>query len=280
MLKELQAFANSLANSSMDKETSMLDMTIDTYRGFGVENLPALIEQVNNTDNKKVSVLLEDLGLGRRNTDAEKLEKLLSFSKSIVEHESKLKDMLSTTGKYLTDKTISVRDSAFLDMLEDLSTMSNYLVDLMLIVAFALGEQDYLEDKRLKKFLGLKKDFNMLFTIYYNNIDKKLLAISKASSNAVNDLDKSHLDRNDSKLEVVISGFRGNPIYYVRKGWVDIEMWRIRVLQDKKSLFGAKLIELRALQDKQPTKDVSKQVEYYKQQIEKTEYKIYKLQEV
>lgn len=70
------------------------------------------------------------------------------------------------------------------------------------------------------------------------------------------------------------SGFIGNPIYHIRLFLTDLEVNQYKKLEDEKRLLELKVAELKAKQQGNEDPDLQKQIEYYEQEIKKTEDKI------
>jgi len=70
-------------------------------------------------------------------------------------------------------------------------------------------------------------------------------------------------------------GFTGNPIYHIRKFLVDLQINRLKSLEERKKLLELKLLELKQRLKNEPENEkLKKQIEYYEKQLALTEEKI------
>ncbi|RKY55557.1 MAG: hypothetical protein DRP93_03115 [Candidatus Neomarinimicrobiota bacterium] len=280
-LTTVTKFVEEIANTTRDSENRLLDNAIETYRHFGNNTFSQLITVLEDSEvDPKVVSVLEGLGLGDKLSPAEKLTVLKNFTESVLSQESTLRSLIDDIPKHMTDKTMSLKTATVLEIVNDLNTIGSFLTDITLSVTFALSGQDYFNSKRLSKFTKSKYYFKILFLEYKNNLASKLKEVTQLSEMEVKNMTSGDMTKEDKNFTLPMNGFVGNPIYHIRKGWVDLEIWRINRLKVKKQLFEAKMIELRTRESKGEIKDASKQVDYYQKQVETIEYKIDKLSKV
>ena len=113
-----------------------------------------------------------------------------------------------------------------------------------------------------KKNLGITNKFALSFIGQALNLLKKDTRV------------KANRKNQQSKALIGASGFIGNPIYHIRLFLTDLEINKYKSLEDEKRLLELKLAELKAKQQGTDDPKLKQQIEFYENEIKKTEDKI------
>lgn len=236
-------------------------------------------------NNKYLSLFANQAELGTRDNyiALQKLEKTFIHISNSQKDIKKLLD--AHFPKLMVNNVVRARDAAIVKFLQDLFSMTNYILDLLYFILIENNETDLPKIKldRIKNGIG---DFVTLYKAYSKPIDKILIEIAKMSDEEIpSELDQvllemkeKQLAKNGSLPNLPYSNFIGNPIYHIRMWLIDKDFQKVESLKIKKQLIELKLMELKLEQNGEKDPALSKQIKYYEDKLAGIEYEIEKLQ--
>lgn len=204
---------------------------------------------------------------------------------SIDKNKANIEDLISKhASSVLTSRVLTVKDAAIIKLVDDVSSMVLFSMDLVICALAGANNTSFpkIKFKKLKEGLPV---FAELVANYTNNdIGKTVDEVSK--------LDGTTIDKNGDtamiNLKIKSNGlkfffnrnFINNPFYHIRMWKVDRDMEKLEALKDKRRLVELRLMELKMNKESGGDKNLQGQIEYYEEKLASIDYKIEKLQEV
>ena len=221
----------------------------------------------------------------KTNTNMELVKKIRNLLKDMLASEKDLINVINQhVPEYVTNKTGSLRQLAILRVSEDYANTIMYILDFLYLTMN--DNSDGMISKFKNKLIrnGISS-FISFINVYYGNVNKIIKKLSKIDDTILNmkDVDVTVLESILTKGSHINfptdKGYIGNPIVSFRLWMVDREINKIELLKDKKKLLEVRLLELRALDNNEPTDTIKGQIEYYEEKVSSLEYKITELEE-
>jgi hypothetical protein len=181
--------------------------------------------------------------------------------------------------------TITIKQSAVLDILDHIDTLANYYSELLMLIVYNLNEETQIIYKKKTEDIvdGLEK-YEKMMRIYRGNVKKVMNDIRKLSDVRVieNEAVLNEVTSNFDKIfKLPINGFNGNPIQAIGKWWVDFELYRADKAEDTKYLVEYKLLQLREKKERgNVTVETDEAIAYYEKRVQKLDKKIASLRGV
>ena len=202
---------------------------------------------------------------------------------SIDKNRNKIEDLISKhTSSVLTSKVLTIKDAAIIKLVDDISSMVLFSMDLV-VCALADVNKTAFPKIKFKKIKDELPGFAELVANYSKDIDKTILEVSK--------LDDSVLtkDSNTSMLDLKLKSngvnfdfsknFINNPFYHIRMWLVDRDIRKLESLKDKRRLTELRLMELKVQKLNDEDENIAGQIQYYEEKLATLDYEIEKLQE-
>lgn len=187
----------------------------------------------------------------------------------------------------VSDRAISVRDGAIIRVVNDLGSLSIYMMD---VLYYSIMDQTNTEFPkiRLKRIESGMSDFAEAYKAYGNpkDFEKILKDLPLVSDSTIDMADVSNTSLlqtmikktgNDLKLPST-NGFTNNPFYHIRMWLVDREVDKYESLKDEKKLIQLRILELK-LKEQEEGSDpaLKKQITYFEEKLNKIDYAIEKI---
>lgn len=237
-----------------------------------------LIQDDLSDDSKKfISLLSSVMKLKKKDEVEFLLDALISFGKEIQLALPDLRAITETElSNFMTDKSLTVRESATIATLNNVWTMLIYISDIYLYIIYYETGKDLVKGKK-KEIIDGTIYFAELYTTYVNFFKKHVLDLKKLSDNKVGDdaVDLKHAMSNmDKKFKLPVNNFTYNPIYHFRLWITDLRIKQYDSLKEKKRLLDLKIHELRLDQHNKNDSSLDKQIDYHENRLQKIEASI------
>ena len=184
----------------------------------------------------------------------------------------------------LTNKAMSAKTAAILTFLQDIQSMSTYMLDLLYYIVADEKHSDLprVHFKRLKDggptFINLYRVYGFNITTTIDNLSRVSDEIIKTESEIDTKLNNIMLSKTGKVVELPQVNFVGNPIYHFRMWLVDRDTKKYEAIKVKKQLIELKLMELKLKQEDDHDPALSKQIKYYEEKLASLEYSIEKFE--
>lgn len=202
---------------------------------------------------------------------------------SISKNKAAVEDLISKhASSVLTSRILTIKDAAILKLVDDISSMVLFGMDLVICALADANNTSFPKIKFRKLKEGLPAFAEMVATYTNNDIGETVEEISK--------LDGSTIDKDSNptmtNLKLKSNGininfgnnFINNPFYHIRMWLVDRDMEKLEALKDKRRLVELRLMELK-MERNSGDDSLQGQIEYYEEKLASLDYKIEKLQE-
>lgn len=203
---------------------------------------------------------------------------------SISKNKAAVEDLISKhASSILTSRILTIKDAAILKLVDDVSSMVLFGMDLVICALADANNTSFPKIKFRKLKEGLPAFAEMVANYTNNDIGETVEEISK--------LDGSTIDKDSNptmtNLKLKSNGininfgnnFINNPFYHIRMWLVDRDMEKLEALKDKRRLVELRLMELK-MERNSGDDSLQGQIEYYEEKLASLDYKIEKLQEV
>jgi hypothetical protein len=290
-LEKLLTFINSIGSTTIQKK-DVLDNLKNTHKAITSLVIPTIeqIGDVYNLDHIEKSDLLVSLALTagyKTKSGKDTLKALKSSFSGLSKGMSKLEDLIDDEFEELiTDSSLTVRGSLILKTVEDINSITSYILDfLYLVISKDITDSNY-STRRVKGVKSLVVTLGHSLSVYGSDYSKYLKMVEKSSDMDMTK-DKAKLSslhnlvKKSGKLPKVANtnGFTGNPIYHGLKWLGDRKVKKYETLQEKKILIELKIAELKMEEEGETNSTISNQIKYYEDQLEKTEYQIKQIED-
>lgn len=202
---------------------------------------------------------------------------------SISKNKAAVEDLISKhASSVLTSRILTIKDAAILKLVDDVSSMVLFGMDLVICALADANNTSFPKIKFRKLKEGLPAFAEMVANYTNNDIGETVEEISK--------LDGSTIDKDSNptmtNLKLKSNGininfgnnFINNPFYHIRMWLVDRDMEKLEALKDKRRLVELRLMELK-MERNSGDDSLQGQIEYYEEKLASLDYKIEKLQE-
>jgi len=290
MINELITYIGSMGN--ITKKTEILEGLGNTTTNINRSIIPVLDKSIDFF--KKNEVPIDKLKLTRNMNEYGKLYVInvstmliviRNIFKDIVKNESKLVRLVDDNLEGLISKTnLTVRETAILKVIEDISDMSLYTYDYVYLLInrhpdiVVDGENIYLSKPKINEIYRNLYTYAMMVKTY-NDFTKTVSDLGKVADIKIQENSNRSLLKNISSklgksMSLPLNGFVGNIIYHWGMFMVDREVKNYESLKDKQKLIELKLLELQSKNNGSENPRLTKQIEYYEEKLKSVEYKI------
>lgn len=232
---------------------------------------------VGNLDKKLVNeavTLMAISGLEARDFKTG-VKALLETANSVDEAAGRLIDVIGKLSeKKFMLKTLTPKQSAIILYGQRITNATTLLNELTLLITYRLLGDPFIYKAREREFIETTKHEGQAIASFKRNIVKNVIKqLSSLSDDPETVESPSLLDR-----LFKIPGkrnFTGNPIFHIRKWWLDRQFEAYERNKVEKKLLGLKLAELKIVASGEaPPINIQEQIEYYEEQIQKYDRKI------
>jgi len=245
-------------------------------------NLLQLVDYLNSST-KKVDA--KKLNLNVR--DNKELGKLLMSDYDLVlagilKFSSLAEDELP---KMMTLDTMTIKQSAIIEMANHFDSMISYMSSLMLHITYSLNNETAVYKKKDEGIVTMSRAYSRMMNQYRGkgllNAIKDMAKLSNVEISDDPATMRELSSANDLKFKLPVSGFNGSLLYSLGKWWVEFQLKRADAARDEKRLIELKLMELRARDNggNVPT-ELSSQIAFFENKLRLLEKKIEDLEEV
>jgi len=277
---------------NITKKTEILEGLGNTTTNINRSIIPVLDKSIDFF--KKNEVPIDKLKLTRNMNEYGKLYVInvstmliviRNIFKDIVKNESKLVRLVDDNLEGLISKTnLTVRETAILKVIEDISDMSLYTYDYVYLLInrhpdiVVDGENIYLSKPKINEIYRNLYTYAMMVKTY-NDFTKTVSDLGKVADIKIQENSNRSLLKNISSklgksMSLPLNGFVGNIIYHWGMFMVDREVKNYESLKDKQKLIELKLLELQSKNNGSENPRLTKQIEYYEEKLKSVEYKI------
>ena len=217
---------------------------------------------------------------------ADLVSKLIKLYGSFSSSGSLLRStMLDELPEVLTMNVITARQSALLQVNKDMASMTLYVLDLMLFAT--QNSESSIKMLKIKEnaIKANLQPYSSAVKAYHGHVSKIVKDIPKVASVVMSgDSDKTSMlegvvKKQGKLIDFATSGFVGNPIYHIRTYFIDREVAKYNVLKDKKKILELKILDLKVKRTGEVDPQLERQIEYYEEKLDKTEYTIRKIED-
>lgn len=232
-----------------------------------------------NMSDSVISNIVKESGM-RANKASQFLEELMKYFAMVTDVSSELIDLIdSNTGDIITRDTVTFKQATLLRIANYYTTIPLFIVDVFdYIIAMSKidgKELDKVTKHKFKDLVMASRDFGSSLKFFKEHgkslkrdIDKisNGIVLGENSDNGISD----GLNRNT--IASLITGFIGNPIYHFRTWLVDRDADKYKILEERKKLVAARIVQLEASRQGESSPKVNKQIEYFKNRLATMEY--------
>ena len=222
--------------------------------------IPALVmlDSNSNLEVIKRSVLLSNINKLAKLGAKDNIELVSILLERFKVYEKKCQDLEelveNNLSKYTANTGTSLKDITILKVIEDISDMTLYTLDIIDYVLLNGGDSDNYPAAKIKYIKeGIYSYVKLLDYYTREKLTSIIRTIPKLSDKAV-DIQNSKksmvmtlFGKMDNDVDnLPINGFIGNPIYHIRLYMVDKEIEKYKILKDKNKLIELRILELKA----------------------------------
>lgn len=282
----LQAF--NLVDKVIKKENVL--KANNTVMGIIQEEVLPVLKELNSIKSKKLEKseildLVKNIIKIQKGKTKDFLKELEALFLSIDSNRKVIEEIIVThASSNITDKAMSAKDSAIVKLVDDLTSLTLYSLDLVVCMLSDANNTAFpkIKFKQLKEGMT---EFVKLFLDYSNNLEDVLETVvtlddTVLSSKTNKSILEAFFARSKFKFPSVVSnGFINNPFYHIRMYFVDRDMAKLDALKDKKKLIELRIMELKLENKHSSDPDLEKRIEYFEDKLAGIEYSIAKLED-
>lgn len=228
------------------------------------------------------SILSEGKGSNKKTLD------IFTHTVDLLEFfEARKKDILNLIDKTFpnasTDKTITIKELALINLLDTFSFIAEYIMDLSVHLTMLSRGGVEVNKVVITRLTNTASSFGKtLSTLTPKSLDTLIKTIPTSSATEVESLISSPEGvssaflKNEKDDLGFVSNFVGNPFYHIRMWWADIQHDRYERLKANKEVIEHILFEARQEQTGEHDPQLEKRIEYYSKKLQELEYKIKK----
>ena len=271
------------------KKADVLKTAEFTFNALKESVSPALQSILDNgelkgiKDSKELVHFASAVDLKHRSgTDV--IARLKTFVDTVIRHEDDVYNLIKNDlCPNVTNKLFSLKDIAIVKLVDDLTGLSSFILDIAYIGMVDKSKTVFPKTK----FTTVNENytsFSTTYNIYSEDFGKYVKGIKTLSSEHVEineglgTMFAAFMSKASKGFRVPgMSGFNGNPIYHVRMWLVDRDVRKYEALKEKKQLIELKLLDLKNEQAKTHDPRLEKQIQYFEDKISSIEYDISKI---
>jgi len=273
-----KVFNDTYKKEDIINEEELIKDKINSIVILMLEELKESLDQksVDSEITKELREILKQMKVQKYSDISAGLSELRSFF-IVLEHavDDLIKETMSVEDDVITDKTMTTKQAAIISTISNIQTLLNYTVDFCYFVVHLITDsKSNLPPAVELRVKDLANEFGRLYVTYNKKkIIKEIKSIHQLSDSLIYDETafEATASSHDKKYHAVRNGLTINPIFYVRKVFVDARFLWLDYLKYKKTVFEYKIKE-REFETNDPK--IKKQVEYYQKKLEDVEDKI------
>lgn len=262
----------------------------NTVMGIIQEEVLPVLKELNDIKSKRLEKseildLVKDIIKTRKGKTKDFLKELEDLFLSIDKNRKSIEELIvAHASSNITDKAMSTKDSAIVKLVDDLTSLTLYSLDLVVCILSDVKNTAFPKIKFKQLREGIP-EFVKLFLDYSNNLEDSLETIATLddtviSSKTNKSILESFFGRSKFKFPSVVSnGFINNPFYHIRMYFVDRDMQKLDALKDKKKLIELRIMELKLENKNSNDPDLAERIEYFEDKLASLEYSIAKLED-
>lgn len=295
MFTAIKKFISSVFSSeaTIAKQSNVIETVLAVDNSITNNILPVLnnvLELDKGVLNKnKTLTAINKLSNTRFTDNVDLINKIKEFFIEIQDNKDTLiATIKSNCPSVITVKTLTFKQAATLKVVNDLTSMSLFVLDLVnAFLALETGNgTSNLSKAQLASLDACSRDFVAVFDSYYKKLNKLIKDLKDVSAELINqsesDATNNIISSTNGKqvdLPSDTNGFLGNPIYHIRMWFVERSLAKLQILEDKKKLIELRIQQIRANEKNLPDEQITKMINYYEEELSNIEYKITKIKE-
>lgn len=295
MFTAIKNFISSVFSSeaTIAKQSNVIETVLAVDNSITNNILPVLnnvLELDKGVLNKnKTLTAINKLSNTRFTDNVDLINKIKEFFLEIQDNKDTLiATIKSNCPSVITVKTLTFKQAATLKVVNDLTSMSLFVLDLVnAFLALETGNgTSNLSKAQLASLDACSRDFVAVFDSYYKKLNKLIKDLKDVSAELINqsesDTTNNIISSTNGKqvdLPSDTNGFLGNPIYHIRMWFVERSLAKLQILEDKKKLIELRIQQIRANEKNLPDEQIAKMINYYEEELSNIEYKITKIKE-
>ena len=295
MFTAIKNFISSVFSSeaTIAKQSNVIETVLAVDNSITNNILPVLnnvLELDKGVLNKnKTLTAINKLSNTRFTDNVDLINKIKEFFLEIQDNKDTLiANIKSNCPSVITVKTLTCKQAATLKVVNDLTSMSLFVLDLVnAFLALETGNgTSNLSKAQLASLDACSRDFVAVFDSYYKKLNKLIKDLKDVSAELINqsesDTTNNIISSTNGKqvdLPSDTNGFLGNPIYHIRMWFVERSLAKLQILEDKKKLIELRIQQIRANEKNLPDEQIAKMINYYEEELSNIEYKITKIKE-
>lgn len=295
MFTTIKNFISSVFSSeaTIAKQSNVIETVLAVDNSITNNILPVLnnvLELDKGVLNKnKTLTAINKLSNTRFTDNVDLINKIKEFFLEIQDNKDTLiATIKSNCPSVITVKTLTFKQAATLKVVNDLTSMSLFVLDLVnAFLALETGNgTSNLSKAQLASLDACSRDFVAVFDSYYKKLNKLIKDLKDVSAELINqsesDTTNNIISSTNGKqvdLPSDTNGFLGNPIYHIRMWFVERSLAKLQILEDKKKLIELRIQQIRANEKNLPDEQIAKMINYYEEELSNIEYKITKIKE-
>ena len=295
MFTAIKNFISSVFSSeaTIAKQSNVIETVLAVDNSITNNILPVLnnvLELDKGVLNKnKTLTAINKLSNTRFTDNVDLINKIKEFFLEIQDNKDTLiATIKSNCPSVITVKTLTFKQAATLKVVNDLTSMSLFVLDLVnAFLALETGNgTSNLSKAQLASLDACSRDFVAVFDSYYKKLNKLIKDLKDVSAELINQSESDTTNKiisstNGKQVDLPsdTNGFLGNPIYHIRMWFVERSLAKLQILEDKKKLIELRIQQIRANEKNLPDEQIAKMINYYEEELSNIEYKITKIKE-
>lgn len=295
MFTAIKNFISSVFSSeaTIAKQSNVIETVLAVDNSITNNILPVLnnvLELDKGVLNKnKTLTAINKLSNTRFTDNVDLINKIKEFFLEIQDNKDTLiATIKSNCPSVITVKTLTFKQAATLKVVNDLTSMSLFVLDLVnAFLALETGNgTSSLSKAQLASLDACSRDFIAVFDSYYKKLNKLIKDLKDVSAELINQSESDTTNNiisstNGKQIDLPsdTNGFLGNPIYHIRMWFVERSLAKLQILEDKKKLIELRIQQIRANEKNLPDEQIAKMINYYEEELSNIEYKITKIKE-
>ena len=295
MFTAIKNFISSVFSSeaTIAKQSNVIETVLAVDNSITNNILPVLnnvLELDKGVLNKnKTLTAINKLSNTRFTDNVDLINKIKEFFLEIQDNKDTLIAIIkSNCPSVITVKTLTFKQAATLKVVNDLTSMSLFVLDLVnAFLALETGNgTSNLSKAQLASLDACSRDFVAVFDSYYKKLNKLIKDLKDVSAELINQSESDTTNNiisstNGKQIDLPsdTNGFLGNPIYHIRMWFVERSLAKLQILEDKKKLIELRIQQIRANEKNLPDEQIAKMINYYEEELSNIEYKITKIKE-
>lgn len=295
MFTAIKNFISSVFSSeaTIAKQSNVIETVLAVDNSITNNILPVLnnvLELDKGVLNKnKTLTAINKLSNTRFTDNVDLINKIKEFFLEIQDNKDTLiATIKSNCPSVITVKTLTFKQAAILKVVNDLTSMSLFVLDLVnAFLALETGNgTSNLSKAQLASLDACSRDFVAVFDSYYKKLNKLIKDLKDVSAELINQSESDTTNNiisstNGKQIDLPsdTNGFLGNPIYHIRMWFVERSLAKLQILEDKKKLIELRIQQIRANEKNLPDEQIAKMINYYEEELSNIEYKITKIKE-